>query len=302
MPGYLSHAIMGNELHKKCLKDEKLFKNEVDLNGIKTYSLGIDLSHFTKGSDIHSIKTQEFLLNLIKYIKENNLIENKDALAFLYGHIAHYYFDTNVHPFIYYIEKGCIKTGPLGTHSMVEGYLDAFMIENILKEKYKNIKPSFFNRGNLNNPNIKRLIFETYNSTYKRKDALNSYKNVLRILTLIETCTKSKILTEELLIKLFSFDRFLEINNLTREEIINKNKSQWRIPLTGETHNESFIELYNKVVEMTMYAIVKVNQFLYDGRSITTLYDLFPNISYDTGVDINLGYEFTYNRKNNLKN
>lgn len=299
MPAYLSHGIMGEELYKKSSNDEKIFKSQVNRNSLRTYSLGIDLSHFLKGlGDIHSIKTQEFLINLIKYVKENNLVENEEALAFLYGHIGHYFFDTNAHPLIYYIEKGCDNVGLIGSHTMVEGYLDSYMAENILKENYMNVGPSFFNKANLKDPNIIKLLREVYSKTYNRENALSSYQNVLRIFTALETCTKSPVVSKDLLVKFASFEKYLERNNLTREEIINKDRNTWRVPLTGEKHNESFLDLYNKALEMTMYAISKVNGYLYDGESISTLYELFPNISYDTGVDISLGYTFTYTRRN----
>ena len=67
------------------------------------------------------------------------------------------------------------------------------------------------------------------------------------------------------------FEKFLEQNKLTREEIINKDKNIWRTPLTGEKHSESFMELYNRAIEMTMYAIAKLNEYLYDGKSLSTL-------------------------------
>lgn len=299
MPAYLSHAIMGNELYKKSSNDEKIFKSQVNKNSLKTYSLGIDLSHFLKGTgDIHSIKTQEFLLNLIQYVKENNLTENEEVLAFLYGHIGHYFFDTNSHPLIYYIEKGCDKVGLIGNHTMVEGFLDSYMCEKILKENYMNVGASFFNKANLNNPKIIKLLKEVYTKTYSAKNAASSYQNVLRMLATLETCTKSPVVTKDFLVKFASFEKYLEINNLTRGKILNIDKNTWRVPLTGEKHNESFVELYNKALEMTMYAISKVNGYLYDGESILTLYELFPNISYDTGVDISLGYTFTYTRRN----
>lgn len=299
MPAYISHSIMGSELYKKSFNDEKVFKSEVNQNSLKTYALGIDLSHFIKApkGDIHSIKTQEFLLNLIKYIKENDLIENEEALAFLYGHISHYFFDTNAHPLIYYIEKGCKKLGTIGTHTMVEGFLDSYMSEHILQKDYMEVKPSFFNQANLRNPEIVKLLQEVYGKTYNEQNAISSYRNVIRIFTILESCTKCGIITKPMLTKFASFERFLEINNLTRKEIINQDKNTWQIPLTGEKHNESFIELYNRALEMTMYAIAKVNEYLYGGKDLSTLYNVFPNISYDTGVDLSLGYTFTYTRR-----
>ena len=273
MPAYLSHSIMRSELYKKSEHDEKLFKSEVNSESIKTYSLGIDLANFIKApnGDIHSIKTQEFLLNLIKYVKENNLIENEEVLAFLYGHIGHYFFDTNVHPLVYYIEKGCDKVGLAGTHTLVEGYLDVFMASAVLNKDYMSVKPNFFNQANLNRPEIRKLIGEVYSKVYNEQKALSSYKSIVRIFTSIDTVTKSGVFTKSMLSGIALFEKFLEQNKLTREEIINKDKNIWRTPLTGEKHSESFMELYNRAIEMTMYAIAKLNEYLYDGKSLSTL-------------------------------
>jgi len=68
MPAYISHAIMGDSIYKESCHDEKVFKLPVNHNSLKTYSLGIDL--VTLAKDVHGIKTQDFLLSLIKYIKD----------------------------------------------------------------------------------------------------------------------------------------------------------------------------------------------------------------------------------------
>jgi len=217
---------------------------------IKTYSLGIDLAF----KDIHSIKTQEFLMNLMQYIKENNLIENEEVLALLYGHICHYFFDTNAHPFIYYIEKGCQKVGVLGSHTLVEGYLDCFMSKTILHKECRDVRADFFNQADFSNDGVIHLIKNVYFKTYNFKNALRYYKMTLKLMTMLETSIR--VVPKASLINLFSFEEFLVINHLTREEIVNKDRNAWQIPLTGEIHYESFLELYNRALEMTMYAIV----------------------------------------------
>lgn len=299
MPAYMSHSIMGDELYKQSQNDEKLFRSYVNHESLKSYSLGVDLSNLIVGLkwDAHYFKTQAFLLNIIQYIKVYGLMEDEDVLAFLYGHICHYFFDINAHPLIYYIEKGCNRVGMLDPHTLVEGYIDLFMAENILKEDYTNVGPSFFNKANIGKPEIARLIKEVYEKTYNAKNAVNSYKLILQGYALLKTCTYNRYVTEDILSKVASFEKFLEVNNLTRDEIINQNKDIWRVPITGEKHTESFIDLYNRALEMAMYAIAKVNEYLYDGKSLSSLYDTFPNVSYDTGVDLSLGYTFKYTRR-----
>ena len=298
MPSYISHAIMGDNLYKEAFNDKRIFKCEVNYDSLKTFSLGIDLTVLAKSlpGDMHNIKTQELLLNLIKYVKENNLVEDSEVLAFMYGHISHYFFDTNAHPLIYYVERGCQKVGIIPSHMMVEGYIDSYFITKILKRDYMDIDENFFNKGNLNNPKIKKLISSLYSNVYQTSGIYSSYKNVIRLFSIIEFGIKNPIVSKELLIKFSSFDRFLEINNLSLNEITNKNRNQWKVPVTGETRNESLLDLYNRALEMTLYAYQKVNDYLYNRKTLDTLENLFPNISYDTGVSLSLGYNMLHKR------
>ena len=104
------------------------------------------------------------------------------------------------------------------------------------------------------------------------------------------------MIIKELLIKLSSFDKFLKINNLSLNEITNKNRKHWKVPVTGEIRNESLLDLYNRTLEMTLYAYQKVNEYLYNGKSLDSLEYLFPNISYDTGISLSLGYNMLHKR------
>lgn len=296
MPAYLSHAIMGDNLYKKGEKDEKIFKSKVDHASLKNYSLGIDVYGLTN-PDIHSKDTQRFLLSLIEYVKDHNLAENPEVLALLYGHISHYFFDSMAHPFIYYVEKGCKKVGILSPHSLVEGYIDCYLIKNILHTERKKIDASFFTGANLNNPNIVRLINSTYQKVYQNNSALASARLAIFILKAIEKATKNNVITEDFLKGFCSFEQFLELNSLSREEMVNANHNLWRVPTTGTARYENFLELYDKALNKTLEAINEVNKYLYDGKSITSLENVFPNISYDTGCDLSFGLNMPYTRK-----
>jgi hypothetical protein len=72
---------------------------------------------------------------MISYIKQNNLVDNKHIMALLYGHIAHYFLDTQTHPFIYYLEIESHTVGPIPNHDLVEGYL--------MKSEYPEVARSY---------------------------------------------------------------------------------------------------------------------------------------------------------------
>lgn len=298
MPAYLSHAIMGEEVYKKSI-EESLFKIEINQNDIKTYSLGVDLAAFSKANLYlsHNTKTREFFLNMILYIKENNLLENSEVIALLYGHIAHYFLDINTHPLIYYNEVGQANVTKIDNHKLVEGYLSSYLSEQILGKDYMEIKPSYFNKGNLKSKEVINLLKVLYYKTYNEANVMSSYKKVLALFTGIETIIKSGIVNKEQLVELSGFKKFLITNNIHKIDFLNKYSRLWRNPVTGELHYESFMDLYKKAIQETIEAIDVVNKCLYDGISKNTLDRIFTGLSYDTGVDISLGKTMKYVRR-----
>ena len=118
MPAYISHAIMMEKLYKDNANDHKIFRNVLNIDDLKMYSLGTDLActSITLTHNPHEENTRDFFLSMISYIKDNRLIDNENIMALLYGHIAHYFFDVYTHPFIYYLEKSNRNYTIIPTH------------------------------------------------------------------------------------------------------------------------------------------------------------------------------------------
>lgn len=302
MPAYISHAIMGEQLYKEA-SEQSLFKLPISESELRGYSLGADLSCLSKKvkSNSHDIDTREFFVSMIKYIKENKLIENSNIIALLYGHIAHYFLDTNVHPLIYYLEYGCEKVGMISSHNIIEGYLSSYLSKIILRKDIMDIPPSYFNQINLSQPEVSNLLNSVYGQIYGDYHITNSYKRVINLFTMIELFIKKILRSKKILLIISEFETFLKENNISREELINEGRSIYTNPITGEEHSESFIELYNQSIQMTLEAIYEVNKYLYDGTTIDMLNKTFTDLSYDTGVKCSLGTKMTYVRKRTLK-
>ena len=303
MPAYISHAIMGEQLYNECKKENLFNYIPIDAEEIKGYSLGVDFSYLSKDTkeDPHNSNTKEFFISILKYIKENNLTDNKHVISLLYGHIAHYFLDLNIHPFIYYTEHNTEQVGSISNHNLIEGYLSSYLSEKILKKDIMQIKSNYFNQINLSDKKIIQLLNNIYGKIYKDNKIIKSYKKTLEIFSLIEKSIKNGIITKKLLIYVSKFNKFLERNDLTLNEITNESNDTFTNPVTGEKHNESFIELYDKSIEMSLDAIEKVNKCLYSNESISTLDTVFTDLSYDTGVKCSLGREMTYVRKRQRK-
>lgn len=301
MPAYLSHAIMGEDLHKKSESDEKLFKVSVEKESLKANSIGQDLSivsNTLNKYDAHNFNTKLFFMNLVKYIKDNKLYENECVMSLLYGQIAHYFLDVNTHPLIYYIEAGCKSPNAISSHMLVEGYLSSYMAEKILGKDYMSLKGSYLGHLDLTDKDVQDLIKWVYMKTYGDKQALFSYKSEFSVLKFVEDITKNPHLSsKEKLIKVSKFREFLEMNKLSLGEITNDSNATWTNPQTNERHSESFMELYDKSITESQEAISKVNGFIYDGNSIDTLNSVFTDLSFDTGVSCSLGKDLKYVRK-----
>lgn len=299
MPSYISHAIMGEQLYNEVCQNDSLSKIELSKSEMKGYSLGIDLSLFSKimKSDPANSLTKDFLISMIQYIKEHKLTENNTIISLLYGHIAHYFLDTNTHPLIYYIEKGTESVGLISNHDLIEGYINSYLSKKILGIDIMDISKEYFNGIDLSNKEASKLLNSTYGQIYGDHQIIKSYKSIMSIFNFIETLKIKSKISKENLIKLSRFDIYLQKNNLSLSEITNETNSIYTNPVTGEKHRESFIQLYYRSIDMTLNAIDKVNRYLYSKYPISILDSIFTGLSYDTGVDLSLGNKMTYVRK-----
>lgn len=299
MPAYISHAIMGEELYNKAKATNLISRVYISKDEFKGYSLGPDLAYLSPiiKKDPQNYHTREFFKNIIKYIKENNLIENSHVLALLYGHIAHYFLDINTHPLIYYNDCGCQKVGSISNHNLIEGYINSYLVRKKLGKNITDIKPEYFNKIDLTNKESKKLLNTIYGKMYGEPKIVNTYKFVIGLLTILESILNSGIITHDSIIQLSQFNMFLERNNITPNEITNEYNETYTNPVTGEKHKESFIELYDRSIEMSLDAIEKVNLCLYENIPVDTLESVFEDLSYDTGVKCSLGKKMSYVRK-----
>ena len=294
MPAYITHAISAEDLYFDAQEDIALFKVGMSLKELKTYALGVDLALPAKSFNAHNQHTQAFFLNLIKYVKDNKLYLNSHVLAFLYGHISHYFLDVNVHPFVFYLEKGCQKVGLIKPHNLVEGYISSYLCQKILKTDITYVDESYFNRANIADKEIAKMINTVYKATYGADNVSETYRETLNAFIFLEKITKNPLISKDMLIKISGFKKFLTENNLLVEELINEFKETYLNPVTGSKHSESFIELYALAIEMTLDAIFKVNQYLYGNASLDSLKSVFTDLSYDTGVPCEMGKKFNY--------
>lgn len=299
MPSYIAHGLMGKNLYQEIQKSNRHAKIPINQGEVEVHSLGIDLSILSKKTktDPANSLTGEFFIEMARYIKEHGLIENSGVISLLYGHIAHYFLDTNTHPLIYYIEKGTQSVGPITNHDLVEGYINSYLTKQILGQDIMDTYPDFFNQLDLSNKEESSLLNEIYGSLYGDPHITKSYKKFISIFSMIETLIKKGRISKEALIQLSRFRQYLERNGLSEREITNEDHGVYTNPVTGSRHTESILDLYYRAISMTLDAIEEVNKYLYDGYPITILNSVFTGLSYDTGVDCKLGKNMVHVRK-----
>lgn len=298
MPSYISHAIMGSEVCKKANENEKLFYIPIKENELRSYTLGADFALMSRkiSKNPHNNYTQLFFLNMISYIKENNLMENSSIMAMLYAHIAHYFFDVFTHPLIYYIEENCQYQSILPNHILIEGYLSSYLSKKILNKDIMDVKPDYFTEANFSDKEIINLLNSVYGKVYNDYNMINTYKHIMMIIKSMETIIKSSFVSKSTLIFFSNFNVFLANNKLSINDLTNENRETYINLITGEKDNESFIELYHKSIIMTLDAIHEVNCYLYGKMPISDLTKVFKDLSYDTGAPCRLGSKKNYTR------
>ena len=269
MPAYKTHMINSEILYKSSIKDKKIFKINIPKDKLKIFSLGHDLSFLTSiGFDYisHNKNITLYFINLITYIKENKLYNDKNIMAYLYGHINHYYLDTLMHPYVYSIESSIPSLSLIDNHKLYEHYID---------EYFNYIYPTLtmfdieFNKGLINTINT------TYKKTFNKSNVYNSYKLSIKFLKLLEN--------NKDLLKMFKidYDNFLSL--FSTNELTNQNNDIWYNPFTKEKHNESINDLFNKSIYLSKEVIEVINKIIYGNMSIDKVNRVIKNISYDTG-------------------
>ncbi len=297
MPAYISHAIMADDIYKNNYNDKKLFKIPIDCKDLKTFSLGSDLASISKRlkSNPHMYHTQDFFLYMVNYIKLNNLVNDKEIIALLYGHVMHYFFDICAHPFSYYVESGCKDINIIPRHHLLEAYLDSYLTEKILHKDIRNIHANYFNQANLYNQKVGKLLNKVYGDLYGDRKIILTYRKTLAIFSLIEHFTKE--LFKKDLQKLFSFDKFMKVNNLTYNDLNNEKKYFYLNPFDGSYSCKSFLGIYYMAIDMTLEAIDSINKVLYENDDIENLKKVFTNLSYDTGLPPEKGHKILFLKK-----
>jgi len=243
MPAYISHSIMARDVY------EKIDNNSVSLNYMLTYSLGGDLARFSKcRRECHKIRMEEFIDNMWIYMKDNKLDKDGIYLGVLYGHICHYYMDMMCHPLIRKVDKISIGVG-IKSHTLIEGYIDSYLV----KKKY-GVDISKFKTKEIFKGKVKcvyKMIDYVYYKTYGVKYVSFSY--FLSIFLYSKIRWLFILFGKKVLRRFSKFDEYMKVN--IDLDIVNSKKKIKYNNYFGEECFDSFMNLYNKSVDVTICRI-----------------------------------------------
>lgn len=317
MPSIITHHIFSDNVLNK-LKN----KNSVDINIYHTFAQSHDyLYYYTFASAKnrkniaklakygHHKNTKDYLLNIIKNIKDNNLEYNKQALGYLYGSITHYVLDSTVHPYIFYKtgiyrknDKESIKYN--GGHTDIEKSLDSIFYEKYYNKIYKycNISKEIIGKPKFSN-DLCDLINKTYYDTYKFNNVSYYFNKGVKHAKIISRLffydplgikyTLYKLIAvisrNKISLKSYSTFKKANINYLNNEHKI------WLHPsIKSLSYDYSINDLINISQKKCIRIINAVNKVLYENKNIEYLDRYILDIDYSTGLDLKENKKMIY--------
>lgn len=254
------------------------------------------------GHYAHGSNTQSYLIHLMRTIKENDLANNEECMAYLLGSINHYILDTTAHPYIFY------KTGVYrkedksskkynGHHALMEHNIDAYLYENTYHKPFKNyniakeilpkLKPS---------KELQFVMNTTYQKTYHKENMADRYfesyndaRFVYRFGMIDRTGLKKQIyrFTDWITRNHFGILSAFSYHFNYDASYMNLDHNAWCHPCDKEeVHDSSFLDLMEEAQKKAVALIKEVLKYLEDKKEIEEIYPLIPNLSYATALPI----------------
>ena len=320
MPATAVHAYFAQDLNDILPKE---IKNKLDVDRLKTFGQSTDslmfynLFSILPGKKIrdfqkyfHTNKTQDFFVNLINYIKENDYTEDIDVNSFLVGTICHYVLDSTVHPYIYY-KTGYFNKNDKSTYKYnnVHTFMETFLDNDMIKRR-ESINPYKFNisKFSFDTSKFSNELNDTIKYTFKETFDVDNmdkiyYKSLKQMRDSIFIFRQDRYGIKKFFYKLadtFTSKRVFRFEAISyhyplndRHNFLNENHKLWRNPCDYSlTSEESFLDLYLRALKLAKVMICASFDYI-NGKDIE-LEKVFINKSYITGLECELDKELKY--------
>lgn len=307
MPATVTHNIFAKDVFKVIdVNTQTKIKDNVEVFNLFAQSFDIMFFSNSKlGHKAHNYNSNLYFESIIKYIRNNNLYNNSQILAYLYGSICHYVLDSTIHPFVFYY-TGRVKSKDKNTykyrglHSYFEYMIDAILYKekynkdiyktNITKEVFPKIK---FSRE-LNDA-IDYAYLQAFNCNKGAKD-INKGRKVFKFLMKHGMCSRFRV--KKALIQFFDSLYILKDRKYSNcnfhikkfdYSVLNLEHKKWVYPVDKKiSYHYSFYDLYDISIEKARKLINELDSVIdKDDKSINKVLREIGNLSYTTGKNIN---------------
>lgn len=308
MPAIYTHNIFAKDVFNNLNNNiQKTFKDRINIYEI--FSQSFDFLYYYNflslkpgrkirkfGRFCHRNNTQEYLLNIIKYIKKNKLYNNADILAYLYGSINHYSCDTTMHPYINYLST--IAKNKISMHTKIEFEIDAYYYEKYNnKPFYKyDITKDLLTKIKFSSP-LKACLDYAFKKTYNQDNLGSIYEKsynqsaLIFKLAMIDKYGLKKAIYKILDLIFVHFNIKCSYCSFYIKKIdlsfLNTQKKEWYNPQKKEVKsNLSWNELYKTALDKSLDIITLCHKYFHNKISFKKVVSKIPNISYANGLKI----------------
>lgn len=319
MPATATHAFFAKDVFD--ILPEKISAN-LDLARCRMYGQSVDSLKFYNLFSIfpgkqmrkfqgwfHENQSQEFFLNLLKYMKDNN-IQDSDTMSYLFGMICHYALDSTLHPYIVYrcgiFDKNKPSTYKYNNvHAFMETFIDNDMIRRRCKtDPYKfNFSDFCFDISPFSNDLCKTIDYAFYNTFHIQNMSKIYYKSLKQMKMSILVFRKDPYGIKKFFYQLadsFTSRRCFRFEAISyhypledKHDYLNSKHNVWRNPcIYDRTSTESFVDLYLRAIKLAKVLMCASVDYL--NHKDIDLDKIFDNASYVTGLDCNDKRELKY--------
>lgn len=263
---------------------------------------------------MHDTNTQGILIRMVEYVKSH---PSQDNYSFLFGFLAHYALDVNIHPYVYHHVGVYRKNKPethawRGLHLKFERSIDAVLFEREQQKPARKlaITKRYFPLKTVPK-DVLSLMKDTIDSSFDVDDGDVVYQTSItymyRVLRYIATdrfgwkkllyrLADLFVKDQDLLLADMSFFHHIEAY-----DFLNLEHRTWHHPVTNEPSTKSVLELYQDALVFADQLLEQVDKYL--AGSKIDLSKVFTNLSLNSGIECSQSFPFQhfhiYRPKNN---
>lgn len=303
MPAFISHALFAEDVVHFMSEEDKalIFKH------YNTYIIGAqgpDLFFYQRvletniGRLLHTKHTRAFLVRTYEYMREHAA---EEVRAYFLGFLTHYAYDSIAHPYVFSVTGNYAKehtqTAPfIFGHTHLEYSIDKILFEQHHGQElytYDTAKHylyhPFFSKEIIQY--MDRVLEDIYDITIGSVISRQSIRRCYAKHRSMYDPRKSKYtLLSNLRNDTRVITSFMYSSPLYNFDYLNLSNKPWVHPVTQEIHRESFydlqLEAIHRFVELYTFVSSADKEPLYLATAMLT--ELFPNVSYLTGLDLDL--------------